>query len=284
MNVVLQIIAKFYPDIFENQDSKMAVSGQKIVDKIKDDQDYANEEEARECSAALLEADELFKRGEQEDAAEALSVILKRANCASGVKIFESLSTAPKGRKSGQPDNKPEESTFPYIPISIVSSGTSKPEDNIDLGACLERFCAPEDVEFADSVTGKARKQSLLGLPNLLAVQMKRFDNSSKKIRTNITGTLRIVVPKHIQYSGHGVESSDLYYHLQGFIVHIGVVCVLVITSLTSIEQGSGGCIMMPMYETLHWQKPKKLLDRLTCTFIVRLLNTLPFCPKSVFY
>lgn len=77
MNAVLQIIAKLYPDIFEEEHGgALAQAGRAIVDKIRDDEKYVTRKEAEAFYTALLEVANGKLRGtKQESADECMDLI-----------------------------------------------------------------------------------------------------------------------------------------------------------------------------------------------------------------
>jgi ubiquitin C-terminal hydrolase len=225
MNSVLQIIAKIYPDTFAGKADSLAQAGQKIVERIKNDQDYVIRDEAEAFYTALLGASRgILRKSMQEDADECLTVLLEKTELqpySTWQKIISKKGTLC-NYGAWREENRPDLRVL-RIPL---------PDNvNVTMQACLEAMFGDEALTtenlYKDPLLGKVdtTKCDRLAINSdsnaPLAIQLRRFTWKGDKIEKSVTDVLCLTVPAGIQYSPDG-SVNDLNYCLQGFIVHIG--------------------------------------------------------------
>jgi uncharacterized UBP type Zn finger protein len=228
MNSVLQIIAKLYPDTFAGKADSLAQAGQKIVERIKNDQDYVIRDEAEAFYTALLGASRgEFIRGRQEDAEAFLTILFEKSAFQPFYFAWHQMISIKGIIRNYEAWRKETEPTVGSLKIPLPDNG------NVTMQARLEAM-------FEDAALENLYQEPLLGEVDRtkrdrlkintnsnapLPIQLRRFNwegnRGGKKIETTITGTLNLTVPARIQYSPDG-RVNDLNYCLQGFIVHIG--------------------------------------------------------------
>jgi uncharacterized UBP type Zn finger protein len=181
MNVVLQIIAKLYPDIFDGKNDPLAEAGRAIVAKIKDDQDVVISGEAKAFHTELREANAEFKAGKQASADECIDAIWKHL----GLPNIDYLLSAP------------------YITLSIQNSQNEDVHERT-MSQLLENYPAAD----------RPIVPGFLG--NVVPIKLVRNADGRVKINTVVKEALQVIITKkHIQ-----ALSQEIHCQLNGFIVH----------------------------------------------------------------
>ena len=182
MNAVLQIIAKLYPNIFAGKANSLAETGQVIVNKINDDNDYVTSNEAEAFYTELLKAaaPDGWIRGAQESADECMDIIWKQLGLPT---IDAALGT-------------------PYISLALQSSRDVGEKTMLEL---LDDYATARPIE-----------------PNfrndIVPIQLVRTENGKTKINTVAKEVLQLAITKaHIP-----TLSQDIHCQLAGLIVHSG--------------------------------------------------------------
>ena len=220
MNAVLQIIAKFYPDMFASHNSDLAKAGQVIVNKIKDDQAYVTKEEAKAFYTPLLQVCNTFNEGAQEDAQEFIIQMYNIFNIKAPNNYWEQITSLDRSQEYSA--WREAASTFLNPPL-LDGDGTMK--------QCLE-----EEVRSAELIGDNqyehtseqrkvdARRSYALAIndhASPLPIFLKKFNAAGNKRNNNIQNVFHLTIPSDIQYPPNSV-GKDLHYTLQGFVHHIG--------------------------------------------------------------
>ena len=233
MNAVLQVVAKLYPHTFEDQADDLDVLGQKIVEKIKNDQAFVTEEEAKKFYVGLQQkANGKLAEGTQEDAEECFKVLV-------GSRYTPSYSRWTK--LESRLDNTPLRVCYPWKEEEGESGKHydllrtyADPDDNstVSMQLLLMGIYSKGELvgenRYKDPVLKKkvdAQCQTRLKInsdSNLpLAIQFLRSIGHRAKVTQNVVDTMSLTIPACMQYDPEE-PPSDLHYCLQAFIVHKG--------------------------------------------------------------
>jgi ubiquitin carboxyl-terminal hydrolase 8 len=112
-------------------------------------------------------------------------------------------------------------------PFSILSLSLPEKESNITLFDCIDLYCKPERLEEENAWYNEKTKKKedvnkgiiFWSLPNILIIDLKRFNNRNQKIHTNISIPLNSVdFSKWI----YGYKKHSYVYDLYGACYHSG--------------------------------------------------------------